>query len=69
VKTFPNKKRINTELFIGRKHRLFIYKNDSRNVLAELKRVNVFGGQTRAGMRTQNNSLSGMTYLREGKTS
>jgi len=49
-----------TELFIDGKHRVFIQKWFRINFLAKLKRVNVYGGKIRAGMRTQNGSMFGM---------
>jgi len=35
----------------------FMYKNESRNFLANLKRLGKYGGKVREGMRTQNGSL------------
>jgi len=61
--TFPIKKRINIELFIAGKEGLYIH--SMANFLAKLKRVNCFGGKTKAEMRTQNGSLFGMTCLKD----
>jgi len=67
VMTSPIKKRIKTNLFTGRKHRLYRYKNVSRNFLPELKKVNVNGRKIRAGMRAQNSSLFEKTEIAKSK--